>query len=215
MKKIIVGLLLCSFQPVHSQTKPTFYVMLDASATYPSNNGTLGAPEYTYVNPYIGKTFGKKGTLGVFVEGVIEPDVFSINPGLMIVSQKKNFYHEIGIGPGFEFSKSIGGENVTYINEYDYMENKAEEMRAKGKLILNVNVSYAPDAWGLWRMAYVMYYPFNKWLGIGFHTQSYAANGPRIQITLPGKTIKPSLWVAGWKDRISVGVSVMGQWVHK
>lgn len=219
MRKILFGILLCNvqFALCQAQTKPTFYAMVDASATYPIKKATLNNPEYTFVNPYIGKTFGKEGKLGIFVEGVIEPDVFSINPGLMIVSQVRKTYHEIGIGPGFEFPKSklTGEKNVVYANTYYYLESQADEMRAKNKLILNVNVSYAPDAWGLWRMAYVVYHPFNKWLGVGLHTQSYAANGPRIQITFPSNTVKKSVWIAAGKNQFTAGLSVMGQWIKK
>lgn len=220
MKKILF-MFACSTCAIyaHGQNQ-TFYMMMDQVSTYSTKNTQLNKPEYTYWNPYIGKTFGK-GHFGLFVESVIEPDVYSINPGIMLAFQKRKTYHEFGFGPGFEMPKIAGAsEKVTYANFYYYGENQIDStnsFKKKGKVIWNMSLSYAPKDWGVWWLSYITYYP-TKSLGIGLYSQKDALSGIQVRYILPvSKTVKPSIWIAGGvnessEQRIAAGFTLMGQW---
>ncbi len=224
MKKIL-QLLTCLMLTIQvfaqQNTAPTFYMMIDGVRGYSSKKVSLSSSDYIFTNPYIGHTFGKKGRFGIFVEGVIESDVFSINPGLMIAFQPKTTYHEFGIGPGFEFPRTPTEERTTYLNFYYYGENKLDNTNnftARNKWIWNTNLSYAPNSWGLWWYTYIAYHP-TKHLAIAAYSQRYVLTGPQIRLVLPvlGKNIKPTIWLAVGKEysdtRYAIGMNVMGQWI--
>lgn len=191
------------FVTTAAYSQSIWYGSLDASHTR-FKSSAQEAP-YTFVNPFVSKTFGK-GNWGVFVEGTVEPGVASVSPGLLYTKEVWSTYHEIGAGPGFEFSK---GGNAIFLNSYYYMETKADDARAKNKLIVNANYSYA-NTWGSWWLAHAVYYPFSKSFGIGVHSQRYGVTGPRIQFSFSGDKVRKILWLAGGNG-ISIGATVAVQ----
>lgn len=210
MKTILCLIIsLFCFSDVHSQLSPTLYFSNEGSfsSTY-SKSGLKNS--YFYENPGLYKTFGKKGNIGLFCEGVFEDETWSVAPGMMFAFQSKGtnaLYNEIGIGAGFERTYTGSDYRVTYLNFYEWIENHPDRRAGMGKFLISANISYSKE-WGLWRMAYAIFYP-TKWVGFGVHTQSYGATGGRIQFVLP-KGI--NLYVAGGvQNRFQIGSYVLLQ----
>ncbi len=203
MKKILFFVSFFVTTAAYSQ-EPLWYGSLDASHT--RFKSSSGEKPYTFVNPFVSKTFGT-GNWGVFLEGSFEPDASSVSPGVLYAKQVWSTYHEIGIGPGFEFSK---GGNVTFLNSYYFLETKADEPRAKNKLMINANYSYA-KTWGNWWLGYAVYYPFNQSIGIGIHSQRYGVTGPRLQYSFCCDKVRKILWLAGWGNGVSIGATLAVQ----
>lgn len=204
MKKTVFFVLFFVSTFAYSQ-EPLWYGSLDASFTsrlQPSVEKT-----YYYINPFISKTFGENGSWGAFIESSIEPGVYSVSPGVLYNFEHNGTYHEIGIGPGFEFSDQ---GTIMFLNSYYFLETKANDARVRGKLLSNINYSYSKE-WGSWWLGYAMYYPWNATIGIGIHSQTYAVTGPRIQYSFGGDKCRKIIWTAGSDKGIMLGISMAVQ----
>lgn len=200
MKKILILIFL--LLPVLVQAQ-TLYLTGDGSVS-----GNKKGTDYHFINPGVYKTFGEKERFGVFVEATIEPEAWSIAPGVYFTFKTDNeTYQEFGGGPGFEYEKD--GSKLSYLNTYYYLETRSDEIRDKGKIIVSNNFSYSKK-WDqpLWHQVFVVIYPFNKWFGVGLHSQSYAVDGIRVQGTLGWKTgLINSYFIIGLKSRFQVGMN--------
>lgn len=184
--------------------EPIWYGSFDASHTR-FKSSSIEKP-YTFINPFVSKTFGK-GNWGIFIEGTVEPGIASVSPGILYAKQLGDAYHEIGVGPGFEFAPE---GNTTFLNSYYTLETKADDARAKNKLLINANYSYA-TTWGSWWLGYILYHPFNESVGIGIHSQRYGVTGPRIQYSFCSDKVRKVIWLAGWGNGISIGATLAVQ----
>lgn len=198
-----------------AQLTPATYFTFDGIAATKYKKPEIGSDEvrnYSYYNPFFSKTFfSGKYQIGIFGEGVLEPDVYSLNPGVMFIAQGKNVYHELGVGPGFEFprkGKNEEGQKVTYINAYYYIEGMPDVALAKGKWYGCVSFGYAPNDWGQWHMAFAMYYVSKHW-AFGLHDQTYAVSGPRVQYTFAlNDNARSTLWFAAGDKSAALGLNV-------
>lgn len=191
-----------------------FVVRGNSQTSYITGDFSVGGAsvsEYHFINPGFYHTLGNKEKVGLFTEAVLEPGVWSIAPGIFFVSKKGTFYHEYGGGPGFEYE---GKDHRVYANAYYYGESYNGDLH-KGKFVISINLSYSKE-WeeSLWRQVVVVVYPCNKWLGVGIHSQSYAADGFRIQTALGKKGVCTPYAVVGIHSRFQIGL-LFSSLVHK
>lgn len=196
------------------QLIPTTYLTFDAVGSTSLRKSSTGnrPTSYSYYNPYICKTFFSGNyQIGIFTEAVLEPDVYSINPGVLFIHQNKKMYYEFGIGPGFEFPRDRNTVEVTrtlYCNSYLYVESNPDVQLKKGKWYSCTSFGYAPTSWGEWHMAFLMYY-VSKHVAVGIHSQSYAVTGPRVQYSgLVSKNTKCTFWASSDKTNFSMGCNL-------
>ncbi len=222
MKKYFFFLVILCADNCYSQKKlPIIFSSVDAMAVYPPKYFEIDVPSYSLINAFTSVAFGRKLQYGLFAEvnyepsafRIDDPKVFSILPGALIAGRTNNVYVEFGAGPGFQTRKNkFGSEKIIYVHEYGYIETKSDQLRAKGKLVLSETYAALPDKYGKWYLAYAIYYPFNRTIGVGVHAQSYGTWGGRIQYLFKGESPRKILWVAGGSHDISLGISLAKQW---
>jgi hypothetical protein len=185
-KHIALLLLVCTTVVVQAQN---FFAYLDNSTTQPLRDFNFKDIKDNYYDwQWLAVQF-KNGT-GVFAQASQEPTTNSLVAGVFTSKKFGNNdknYLEFGISAGREWNKF--DKDYCAISGYGWYENYPDEIRKKGKIMIQVSPYYS-KATGYWIQGFALISPI-KSISLGAYFQTAGTMGPRVQVNFPGVV---SLW---------------------